>query len=291
MAGDWIKLQHATPDKPEVMKMAKLLKCPAEQVVGHLVRVWSWADEQSLDGHALDVTDSDVARIARHAEFATAMRSVGWLTGSEGALSFPNFDRHNGESAKKRALAADRKRRERSRTDGDDHVTRGEERKEEELQSSVLRTSPPPFPQSSAGEQKQKDRNSLTRGTRLRTWFGEAVGFDDAAHEAKPETWVCPFDFKAAALTLRPDLDPDVTWARFRDHWIAVPGAKGTKLDWPATWRKWVNGEDRGASPVAGKQAALEQRNRQVADAWKPPELRGEEQPAALALPVDGEPY
>ena len=26
----------------------------------------------------------------------------------------------------------------------------------------------------------------------------------------------------------------------FRDYWAAVPGAKGTKLDWPATWRKWI---------------------------------------------------
>jgi hypothetical protein len=26
----------------------------------------------------------------------------------------------------------------------------------------------------------------------------------------------------------------------FRDYWIAKPGAGGCKLDWPATWRKWV---------------------------------------------------
>jgi hypothetical protein len=28
--------------------------------------------------------------------------------------------------------------------------------------------------------------------------------------------------------------------ANFRDYWIAKPGAGGCKLDWPATWRKWV---------------------------------------------------
>jgi len=27
---------------------------------------------------------------------------------------------------------------------------------------------------------------------------------------------------------------------RFRDHWAAQPGSKGTKLDWQATWRNWV---------------------------------------------------
>lgn len=27
---------------------------------------------------------------------------------------------------------------------------------------------------------------------------------------------------------------------RFRDYWIAVPGQKGVKLDWEATWRNWM---------------------------------------------------
>ena len=27
---------------------------------------------------------------------------------------------------------------------------------------------------------------------------------------------------------------------RFRDHWAAQPGQKGTKLDWDATWRNWL---------------------------------------------------
>lgn len=26
----------------------------------------------------------------------------------------------------------------------------------------------------------------------------------------------------------------------FRDYWTAQPGQKGVKLDWPATWRRWV---------------------------------------------------
>jgi uncharacterized protein YdaU (DUF1376 family) len=27
---------------------------------------------------------------------------------------------------------------------------------------------------------------------------------------------------------------------RFRDYWISVPGAKGRKADWQATWRNWI---------------------------------------------------
>ena len=28
--------------------------------------------------------------------------------------------------------------------------------------------------------------------------------------------------------------------AKFRDYWIAIPGARGCKLDWPATWKNWT---------------------------------------------------
>lgn len=38
--------------------------------------------------------------------------------------------------------------------------------------------------------------------------------------------------------------------ARFCDYWRGVPGAKGRKADWPATWRNWVRKvvDDRTAS-------------------------------------------
>ncbi len=62
----------------------------------------------------------------------------------------------------------------------------------------------------------------------------------------------------------RPDLNPDTTAARFRDYWIAQPGARGTKLDWPATWRNWVRNEKR-INGANSKQADLEARNAEAA--------------------------
>ena len=38
----------------------------------------------------------------------------------------------------------------------------------------------------------------------------------------------------------RPELDPIRVADEFRDYWIAQPGMKGRKTDWPATWRNWV---------------------------------------------------
>jgi len=33
----------------------------------------------------------------------------------------------------------------------------------------------------------------------------------------------------------------------FRDYWVALPGAKGCKLDWDATWRRWIKKETENA--------------------------------------------
>jgi hypothetical protein len=42
-------------------------------------------------------------------------------------------------------------------------------------------------------------------------------------------------------------LPAERTFAKFCDYWRAVPGAKGRKLDWDATWRNWCRSDkDRG---------------------------------------------
>lgn len=58
-----------------------------------------------------------------------------------------------------------------------------------------------------------------------------------------PADWVLPMSWGKAALDLRPDLSAEqvrVLADEFRDYWTAVPGAKGCKLDWLATWRNRV---------------------------------------------------
>lgn len=126
MAGDWIKIEHALARKPEVFHLAEVLRLSIDDVIGKLVRLWCWVDEQSRNGHDLSVTYVTVASIVSHDGFAEAMQKVGWLTSENGVLAFPNFDRHNGKTAKNRALGAQRKFRERSRTQRDNSVTREE---------------------------------------------------------------------------------------------------------------------------------------------------------------------
>lgn len=121
MAFAWIKIEDSTPDKPEVWKMAEKLGIDADAVLGKLVRVWIWADQQTIDGNAHSVTKALLDRTAGVTGFADAMIRVGWLRVVEDGVEFHNFDRHNGETAKKRALT--RRRVEKHRAGNADSVT------------------------------------------------------------------------------------------------------------------------------------------------------------------------
>jgi hypothetical protein len=114
VAGDWIKIDISTPDKPEIDRMATILKLDHDSVVGKCIRVWIWADLQSVDGNALSVTETFLDRLTYCPGFSEALRQVGWLTGREGRLSIPNFDRHNGQTAKNRALTSKRVKKSRN---------------------------------------------------------------------------------------------------------------------------------------------------------------------------------
>lgn len=103
MAGDWIKLECTTPDKPEIVQMATTLRIDQDAVVGKLLRVWVWADQNSVPGEKVKITAAFIDRLTARRGFAAAMRAAGWLTGDDGGMTFPNFDRHNGATAKARA--------------------------------------------------------------------------------------------------------------------------------------------------------------------------------------------
>lgn len=115
MAGDWIKMRCNLDTDPAVFQIAASLEMDELAVVGRLWKVWAWADQHCADCNAVSVTRNVLDRITSTPGFADAMQKVGWLEGLDGALSFPHFDRHNGQTAKKRALTKNRV--EKTRTD------------------------------------------------------------------------------------------------------------------------------------------------------------------------------
>ena len=108
MAGDWIKMDVGLPEKPEVWQIAGMVGIEADSVVGKLLKVWRWFDAHTESGNAVGVTYALVDHVSGVTGFGEAMALCGWLAQDGATLSLPNFDRHNGKTAKNRALTAKR---------------------------------------------------------------------------------------------------------------------------------------------------------------------------------------
>jgi hypothetical protein len=136
MAGDWIKVQKDTPDKPEVLAIASRIGIDPDAVVGKLIRIWSWFDTHTTNGNARSVTFSFLDRLTGVTGFAEQVALVGWLEQHGHELVLPNFSNHNGETAKKRAQGKNRTEKHRSNAESNaPSVTKTspEKRREEKI--------------------------------------------------------------------------------------------------------------------------------------------------------------
>ena len=104
----WIKFETSTSEKPEVWAIAQVLGIDADAVVGKLLRIWTWFDTQTVSGNAPSVTKALLDSKVCVSGFCQAMISVGWMIEEDGVICLPNFDRHNGKTAKNRALTSKR---------------------------------------------------------------------------------------------------------------------------------------------------------------------------------------
>ena len=48
MAGEWIKIERSTMDKPEILRVARILGIDKDAVLGKLIRLWAWFDAVSV---------------------------------------------------------------------------------------------------------------------------------------------------------------------------------------------------------------------------------------------------
>jgi hypothetical protein len=125
MAGDWIKFETATPDKPEVCEIANELNIDPDAVVGKLLRIWCWFDQQTENGNAPSVSKMLLDRLVGVTGFCKIVIDCGWMLDDGKQLSLPHFDRHNGKTAKNRALTAKRvaSHKAKSNADGNEQLT------------------------------------------------------------------------------------------------------------------------------------------------------------------------
>ena len=156
MAGDWIKMRTDLHRHPKVVRMASALNADRLRVIGGLHAVWSVFDEHSTDGllEGYDLTSMD--ETIGWPGFSAALERVNWLVVTDGeGLTMPEFDEHNGQSAKRRAQETKRKREARaSASDPDDvddlSASDADKKRSREEKSKSINT--PPTPRKKRGE-------------------------------------------------------------------------------------------------------------------------------------------
>lgn len=120
MAGEWLKFEASTPEKPEVFAITVAMGWDdPDLTVGKLLKVWRWFDQQTINGNAANVTLELLDRITGVTGFAKSMCNVGWLFKDDAGLRLPNFDKHNGNTAKNRSETAKRVANHRSKKVGE----------------------------------------------------------------------------------------------------------------------------------------------------------------------------
>jgi hypothetical protein len=177
MAGDWIKIRTDLYEDQDVLQMSDILETDDPTTVGLLVRFWSWADKQTIDGNGIKLTAPRIDTLVGRQGFAEAMRSVGWLAGENGSLKLPNFQRHNGASAKARVLEAEAKRLRREQQKhnkemSDNCPTNSPQEVRPEKRERRKEVQPPLFPLEGEGHEKArvlpKGWKNMTREERKR---------------------------------------------------------------------------------------------------------------------------
>lgn len=226
MAADWIKMRVDLLTHPKVVRILSATRTDKFRVVGGLHAVWSIFDTHSMDGKLKGYTPELLDHVIGWEGFARAMEAVGWLTfdGLE-TLALPEFDAHNGQSAKRRAEDQKRKRNGRNRPQSvpddcgqiaDKKRTRErEEKRREEKEEEQGADAPAP---------KSRKRSETTIADWLATVDGDAIPADDPVFEYAAKVGI-PADFLLLA------------WTEFEARHLE--SGKRYK-DWRAAFRKCV---------------------------------------------------
>ena len=106
MAGHWIEWEKGLVRKPEVLRIARAFQCTPQHAAACCMMVWEWAEDVTENGIIPGLTAADVSFAAGVEGIGEAMVAAGWLVETGDALVLPNWERHNGAPAKRRALNA-----------------------------------------------------------------------------------------------------------------------------------------------------------------------------------------
>jgi hypothetical protein len=121
MSTNWIPVCKDTPNKPEILLLAKHLRIPKETAFALWFKLYAWADGQTADGWFPHMTLRDIAEAAEVPEpvcRTLASPDIHWLMecgGDNPGVLIRNWGYHNGKCAKERLQAGRRMQRMRAK--------------------------------------------------------------------------------------------------------------------------------------------------------------------------------
>lgn len=102
----WIKVDVTTCDKVKIIHIARSCGVRVNEAFGAWFRLWAWFDGVTEDGRLDFLRPEDCDAKAGLNGIGAALADVGWIEFGERGAMIIGWDKHNGKSAKKRAMTA-----------------------------------------------------------------------------------------------------------------------------------------------------------------------------------------
>ncbi|WP_242089207.1 hypothetical protein [Curtobacterium sp. DN_7.5] len=240
----WFKVDDGLPSSRKVLGIPRRDRLAA---IGLWTLAGAWSAKELQDGAVPTYMIVELGATRRVAE---ALVTAGLWSRTSSGYSFVNWDEF--QPTKADVLSAREKnaeklrkwrQRNRARDEGETESVTGLQPGSKEVRNPAPVPTRPDPTSSPNGEEKTTPRK---RGTRL------------------DEHWVPEDDLIAQMRVECPSVDLRAEHRVFVDYWIAQPGQKGVKTDWPATWRNWMRRKagdgrpGRAAPPSRGQQRDAE---------------------------------
>jgi hypothetical protein len=247
MRGSWL-MARIRSIKPEFWVSEQIAECSTNARLT-FVGMWSFSDDngvhpakpKKLKAELYPMDDCTVAHVGNWVEELLRAGLIAEFTGSDGAkywhvtgwAKHQKIDRPSYKYPPPPAVAAQPEGI--AFDEGSSNTIDESTSNQIDEGSSKDRRAPPPGVDRSGVDRSgvEKVASSKTRPAAEKAVRGTRL----------PRDWKPSPEEHAYCVERRPDLSPDAVIENFRDFWVAQPGQKGVKTDWPATWKRWVRGE------------------------------------------------
>lgn len=235
---NWLKIEKATPDKPEIYEMAALHEIDPHAMFTKAFLVWAWFDDHTVDGNAPVTVKALLERITGVTGIIESFEKVGWASLKDGRITIIGFDKHTSASAKKRAQTAARVSESRAKTG-----THSNPQQPKACNDQSVTEALPEKKRKEVSNKKEKEASAQKRPHTLP---------EDIDPENMPPKWR---DLASAYLQRKnvTGIDLDQEFQRFCFHHMKL----GNKFTcWKSAWGTWYTNISKGSSHAAYQQSS-----------------------------------